>query len=306
MSKPHSVQQQADEANKHFETTVNPEESAPVTDQGVPEGTESGQQSAQDGSPSDEQSTQDQPKRSESYWENRFNVLQGKYNAEVPALQAKVNELQQAIQERDRNIEQLQSAELQGANSGLTDEQMENFKQEFGEDVVDFVTRVVESRAGGNEKVAELERKVSQFEQRDRVNSEASFWTALEEIVPDYMTVNNDPAFHQFLAQFDPQTGKQRQQALNEAQQALDADGVAAMFNAFKQQAQGQSQNRIPEDQIDPRSSHASDPPQGQHIWTRDEITGFYKDKVDGKYSQDEAQRLEADIFKAQKEGRVR
>ena len=174
--------------------------------------------------------------------------------------------------------------------------------------MVDFVTRVVESRAGGNQKVEELERKVSQFEQRDRVNTEASFWAALKELVPDYMTVNDDPAFHQFLAQFDPQTGKQRQQALTEAQQALDADGVAALFNAFKQQAQAQSEsrNQIPEDQIDPESSRASDPPKGQHIWTRDEITAFYKDKVSGKYSQDEAQRLEADIFKAQQEGRVR
>jgi hypothetical protein len=35
-------------------------------------------------------------------------------------------------------------------------------------------------------------------------------------------------------------------------------------------------------------------------------VSQFYRDKTAGRYSNDEAERLEADIFAAQTEGRIR
>jgi hypothetical protein len=48
----------------------------------------------------------------------------------------------------------------------------------------------------------------------------------------------------------------------------------------------------------------------GKRVWSRAEISKFYKDRQDGKYAtpskKDEGLRLEADIFAAQREGRIR
>ena len=317
MSLPQSVQQQVDKATAHFEADLNPaDKTAQEQETKTPDATGSDLQSADtDRNPEagDEKRSQDAPKdeppRSEGYWEHRFRVLEGKYNKEVPALQNEVKDLKGQVQDRDRQIEELKGSGAQPGqgndanNTGLSDDEIRHFEEEFGEDLVGFIRKLTASGTDGA-KVKELERKLDRFEQKERVETQTSFFAALEELVPDYATVNQDPAFHKYLAQFDPQTGRQRQQSLTEAQQALNVDDVAAIFNAFKQQSQGQQ--TIPDDQIDPQTSRATQTPQGQHYWTRDEISRFYRDKTRGKFSPDEAQRLEADIFKAQQEGRIR
>lgn len=318
MPLPKSVQQQVDQATAHFEADLNPEGNpAQAPEAKPPEAADADLQSADTdrnpeagGEKHSQQPAKDEPVRSEAYWEHRFRVLEGKYNKEVPALQTEVRNLQGQVQDRDRQIEELKGSGAQpgqgndASNTGLSDEEIRHFEEEFGEDLVGFIRKLTASSAGGNTKVEELERKVQRFEQKERLDAETLFWTALKELVPDFQTVNQDPAFHKFLAQFDPQTGHQRQQSLAQAQQALNADDVAAIFNAFKQQSP--SPQPIPEDQIDPQTSRATQTPQGQRIWTRDEISRFYRDKTQGKYDRDEAQRLEADIFKAQQEGRIR
>jgi hypothetical protein len=315
MPLPRSVQQQADAAKQHFESLQNPEPPAPESETKAPEAPEAAQPAEPPAQPDDEKHSQgdnkpDEPKRSEAYWEHRFNVINGKYAAEVPALRDEVRSLKKQVSERDQKIDGLISAAKQeGNNGGLTDEQMAKFEAEFGEDFVSFVQRMVSSSASKSDnsaEVNELKRKVETFEQREQQKTTASFWTALNELVPDWKTVNDDKAFHTFLSQYDPQTGEQRQQTLNAAQQALDADGVAAVFDAFKKQQPKPEKTRIPDDQVDPPTSRSTTTPDAGRIWTGPEIKQFYTDKANGKYSAEEGKRLEADIFAAQREGRVR
>ena len=316
---PRSVQQQADAANKHFESSQNPAPAAPGPDEKAPDAPDTAQQSAgTDAKPEDgkhsqgDQPATDEPKRSEAYWEHRFNVINGKYAKEVPALQEQVRTLTKQLDEANRQIAELKSAESSTHNpGGLTDEQLAEFKDQFGEDFVSFVQRMISSSAAkpdNSAEVNELKRKVEQFETEKTQATAASFWAALTELVPDWKVVNNDPKFHAFLAQYDPQTGVQRQQVLTTAQQALDADGVAAVFNAYKKQQPQEPKSRIPDDQVDPPTSRSTSAPEGGKIWTGAEISAFYKDKAAGKYraKPKEAERLEADIFAAQREGRVR
>ena len=321
MTLPRSVQQQADAANKHFSDLQNPAPAAPEAKEKKPDAPDTAPQSADPAPKPDDQQhsqqTQDtakenEPKRSEAYWEHRFNVINGKYAAEVPALQEQVRTLTKQLDEANRQIADLKSAASSTHNpGGLTDEQMAEFEDQFGEDFVSFVQRMIASSAAkpdNSAEVNELKRKVEQFETEKAQATTASFWAVLTELVPDWKTVNDDPKFHAFLAQYDPQTGVQRQQALATAQQALDPDGVAAVFNAFKKQQPPETKPRIPDDQVDPPSSRSTTTPQGGRIWTGAEIAEFYKDKAAGKYrtKPDEAKRLEADIFAAQREGRVR
>lgn len=317
MALPRYNQQQADEARKHFEALQNPEQSAPEADDKAPDAPVTDKQPAEPEqkpdtkkhSQGEDQTPTEEPKRSEAYWEHRFNVINGKYAAEVPALQEQVRTLTKDLDAANRQIADLKAARTESSNpGGLTDEQIQKAKDEFGDDVVDFFQRLAGSGRGpdNSAEVAELKRELDAIKSREKQKTEASFWTALNELVPDWKAVNADQKFHAFLSEYDPQTGAQRQQSLATAQQALDADGVAAVFNAFKKQQPQKQQQRIPDDQVDPPTSRSTTAPEGKKIWTGPEITKFYKDKADRKYSADEAKRLEADIFAAQREGRVR
>lgn len=318
MSLPKSVQAQAERAAKHFDTNPenpdadqvpalegderNPQERETLPDETKPEG---GAQSAERPA-----STKPEAENDDAlYWQHRFNVLQGKYNSETKALREESNELKRQMADKDQRISELEQQTATADKSGVSDDQLEQFRQEFGEDLVTFVERMVTQRAApapqpDDSKVQNLDERLSRFEQEQQQDAQARFWVALERAVPTYREVNADPEFHQFLAQFDPSTGKQRQQVLTEAQQALDAKGVADIFALYLNQTPA-AKPGIPDEQVEPRTTRATDAPQGKRRWSRAEISQFYRDKTAGRYGADEAERLEADIFAAQQEGRV-
>lgn len=317
-SLPKSIRQQVEEANKHFDRPENPEASAPAPEAPAkePAAPETATQPAKPEQPKaddnkhsqpEDKAATDEPKRSEGYWEHRFNVINGKYAAEVPALRDEVRSLKQSLEKKEQELQALKDAPQGASTGGLTPEQIAKGKEEFGEDFVDFVQSMIAANAPKRDdsKVTELEGRVRQFEELEQQKLRTSFWTALNELVPDWQAINGDQKWLAFLAQYDPQTGQQRQQTLDAAQKALDADAVAALFNTFKKQ-QPKAPPPIPEDQVEPESSRATSVPQGAKIWTRQEIKQFYVDKTNGKYSADEGQRLEADIFAAQRENRIR
>ncbi|MBW5800672.1 hypothetical protein [Halomonas elongata] len=323
MSLPRSVQAQAEAARQHFEPQPEnpddqrPADSAPEEGQRNPQDEFSAPAKADEPSPTQPaDSAEAQPKDEQDqgalYWQHRFNVLQGKYNSEIPALRQENSELKNTIAERDRRIAELEQQQpTGGADSGVSDEQLEQFKATYGEDLVDFVTRMVDQRAPSGKpadtgNTQELTERLELLESEKHQDAEARFWMNLEQAVPTFREVNADPKFHQFLAQFDPSTGVQRQEALSQAQQALDAKAVADIFQLYMNQAEQGAKRSVPDDQVEPRTTRATEAPQGQRIWTGQEISQFYRDKTAGRYGAEEAQRLEADIFAAQRDGRVR
>lgn len=323
MSLPKSVQAQAEAARKHFDTPENPEEASP---QGKPQAPEVDDRNPppaepkvpdepkpEEGAQPVEEPAKSEPKAESDdalYWQHRFNVLQGKYNSETKTLRDENRELKQQVADKDRRITDLEQQGPAAGNSGVSDDQLTQFKQEFGEDLVTFVERMVTQRAAAapqpdTSQVQDLEERVSRFEQEKQQDTQARFWMTLEKAVPTFREINGEPTFHQFLAQFDSQTGKQRQQALLEAQQALDAKGVADIFQLYLNQS-AKPDRRVPEEAVEPRTTRATSAPEGKKLWTRAEISQFYRDKTTGRYKADEAERLEADIFAAQQEGRIR
>lgn len=320
MSLPKSVQAQAEAARKHFEKpTENPEELPTEGQPPAPEGDDRNPppadpapdepkpkeeaQSAQSSEPARED-------RDAAYWEHRFNVVRGKYDKELPALRQENAKLKQQVAEKDQRITELEAKPQGGDNSGVSDDQLAQFKASFGEDLVDFVSRMVQQNAPAPQadtgNTRELQERLDRLEADKQEDAEARFWVALEQAVPTFRQVNADPGFHQFLAQLDPQTGKPRQQALTEAQQALNAAGVADIFRAYLSQSAQPPAPKVPEESVEPRTTRATSAPEGKKVWSRAEISQFYRDKTAGRVKADEAERLEADIFAAQQEGRVR
>ncbi|MCC5904042.1 MAG: hypothetical protein JJT87_19195 [Halomonas sp.] len=317
MSLPQSVQAQVAAATQHFEReSANPDAEqakAPDSEQNPLGDTEKPDSTAPDAQPANQPKDEPKPESQDAlYWQHRFQVLQGKYNSELPALRTENEQLKQQIAEKDRRLQEQEQKASATDNSGITDEQLAHFKQEYGEDLVTFIERMAQPKAApvdtGN--TQELQQRLDRLEADKQEDAEARFWMNLEQAVPNYRQVNSEAAFLQFLNQFDPQTGQQYQQALSQAQQSLDAKGVADVFKLYLNQAAPKPQEKrtVPDEQVEPRTTKAAPTPQsqGKRLWTGADITQFYRDKTAGRYSADEAQRLEADIFAAQRESRIR
>lgn len=316
MSLPKSVQAQADAAAKHFEIEPeNPEADpgpAPGNDDQNPNGESPAldEQSPEGAQPA--KSASDEPKADDKdalYWQHRFQVMQGKYNSETTALRKENDELKQASADSERRISEMEQQPASTSSGGVSDDQLSQFKAEFGEDLVTFVERMVSQQKPAAQpetgNTRELQERLDRLESDKQEDAQARFWVGLEQAVPSFREINADPQFMQFLAQFDPTTGSQRQQSLADAQQALDAKGVADVFNSYLAQAGQAKRQAVPEERLEPRTGRATSSPQGKQSWTRDAISQFYRDKTSGRYSADEADRLEADIFAAQSEGRI-
>ena len=308
MSLPKSVQAQADAAAKHFDSPAenpdadkakaqgdeqNPQAKAPDVEQ-TPDG------DAQSAEKPRDKNTEPKPESADAlYWEHRCKVIKGKYDAEVPALRQEIDALKQKLADAEKQDDG--SAQPQVA--GVTDEELQRYRDEYGDELVDLMVRM----AGGSKQEAdsELSQRLERLEAEKQEDAQARFWMNLKQAVPSYRDINAEAGFREFLAAFDPQTGKQRQQMLVDAQQALDAKGVADVFKLYLSQSKAKPK-AVPDDQIEPKRTRATDTPQGKRQWTRADVSQFYRDKTAGKYSNDEAERLEADIFAAQTEGRIR
>ncbi|MBM9486985.1 hypothetical protein JBE38_13720 [Pseudomonas sp. ICBG1301] len=316
---PRNVQAQIDEATAIQEALNKPAENpapaaAPVADPEAPAVADQQPPAKTDPAPAARNDGAD-------YWEQRFKVMQGKYNAEVPALQQEVTRLTSEL----AKAQQPAGNAVQRAVSDLTPEEIEN----YGPDLVALIQRV----AGGQVAAANpaeletiktelegLKQKTQQSEQEKAAQAQEEFFRQLIQRIPDAIAINALPAFHEWLSHMDTFSGKERQQLLIEAQTANDAYRVAALFQAFKDAqpatADGASApapvpekpaNTIPEEDIQPRSTRSNPaPPAEGKWWSNEEINQFYKDVALGKrYTKAEAAAIEQDISDAVANGRI-
>lgn len=297
---PRSVRNQADAAN-----TLQDQLNKPATDEVVnpaPEATTDTDQQPERVEPEAQPAPEPQPEtRDAAYWRHRFDVLQGKYNAEVPALRKEVATLNEQLSAADKQNPGSAVQRAQEAMTDLTEAEIE----EYGPDLVNLIKRVAGAASGSDGDVKEIKGELDQMREEKRQDAEARFWADLEMQVPDFRTVNADAAFHQWLTGVDQLSGQSRQQLLVSAQQALDPYRVAAVFKSFTAAAPKATQEPIPDDLVQPRQARSATPePQQARVWTRAEISEFYRTKA--SYPKDQAAAIESDIFAAQSQGRIR
>lgn len=294
---PRSVQDQADAAKTLQDNLNQPSDSNENPAQATLEAQQQSQQAQPEAQPANEQQ---QETRDASYWRHRFDVLQGKYNAEVPALRKEIATLTSQVASSAKPESAIQRA--QDAMSDLTEDEID----EYGPDLVNFIKRVAGNAAnsGGDGDIQKMKAQLEQLQDDKTQDATARFWVDLETQVPNFRAIDPDPSFHQYLAGVDPLSGMTRQQLLVDAQRALDPYRVAAIFKSFSPQQKAQ-QNTIPDELIQPRQSRSSttDIQQGK-TWTRNDISEFYRNKA--SYPKDQAAAIEADIFAAQSQGRIR
>jgi hypothetical protein len=288
------VQAQIDNANA-LQAQIN----KPASEEGNPASTVAAEVVAEQvqSAPVQEQVQAQAPTQDATYWRHRFDVLQGKYNAEIPALRQEIKTLTQKLAEQSTEGSAVQRA--QTAMQELTPAEIE----EYGPDLVNLIKKVAGSIAGKSDNFDDVKAEVAQMRDERHQDAYARFMTDLEVQLPNWREINADPAFLEWLSGTDMLSGAQRQQLLTDAEKARDAYRVVAIFKSFG--GKPAVKQEIPAELVQPKQSRATvTDVTGQKTWSRDEISKFYRER--SSMTPSEASAIEADIFAAQSQGRIR
>ena len=297
--------------------------SAPNEDTGAAQAADSGQEQAP-APEAEEQSTGD---NTEKTLEQKYRTLQGMYNAEVPRLHAERRELTNRVQQLEQLISSMNATPTQESapvQQLITEQDMEDYgdsidvmRRVFREEMSSKDTEITELRNLVRQMQGTVVPQVHQLTQNHAVSSEQRFWADLQTAVPDWQEINGDQEFQSWLLEVDPLTGIPRQTYLDDAQRNMDASRVANFFSAWKGMTGGQDARTPPgaqaaselERQVAPgKGRSGGNKSQGDpKTYSSDDIRTFFADVQKGKYKGKEAERdrIERDIFAAQREGRI-
>jgi hypothetical protein len=266
-------------------------------------------------------------------WISRYNSMKGRWEQSqvtIGQLQEQMSGLGDELQRAQTAIEQLRAGAHQPASgqpqpqNGLLRPEDE---QQWGSDLIDFTQRAAKAAVQ-----PELDRLTSENQRLQRAAAQTG-QQAIEQYldgnVTDWRTIDKSPEFKAWLRLPDLYSGVVRGRLMNKAARAGNAPQVAEFFRGYLSQVQSTSAPLAPQPeptaQPQPRSAAVpletlaapgrarpaagdSQQPADKPSFTRTQIARFYDDVRRGVYSGRETEKanLEASIFQAQREGRVR
>jgi len=273
-------------------------------------------------------------KDAEDTLNQKYRTLQGMYNAEVPRLHQQNKELTGRLQQMEQLLATISAQQATGRPVSGAQPQIEPLitdkdQEEYGEslDVMRRVTR--EELIPVAQKIVQIERMLQQLQvnvvpqvknlaQRQAMTAEQQFWSDLATMVPNWKDINEDDDFKTWLLEVDPLTGISRQTYLEDAQNNLDVRRVGNFFRSWLELtgqanvAQNTRRNVSAselERQVAPGKGRSAGAPTGTaaKMYSPDDIRNFFNDVRQGKYKGREAERdrIERDIFAAQRDGRI-
>jgi hypothetical protein len=241
-------------------------------------------------------------------FEHKYKVLQGMYAADVTRLNKQSGAVTSQLQTLAAELQALKAVREAPTQPAPADpKDLEN----FGADLIEMVQRYAERKAAETEsRIAALERQVLGVTQSTAATLEQSFYATVDQLVPDWRELNENPRWLAWLGEVDPVYGAPRQAALNAAHQKMDAPRVAAVFNAYKATVPAPPPQSSLANQVAPSGAASVVPASTapKPVFSEKSITDFYNDLGRGKYAgrQAEADAIEAQINAAVAEGRVR
>jgi hypothetical protein len=270
---------------------------------------------------------------SETYAQ-KWRTLQGMYNAEVPRMHANNRELQSRVSQMEQLLSTLSSQPTQApaqmqAPILVSDKEKEEYGESLDvmrkvsrEELVPMIGKLAAMENAINQIAASLNTsivpQVQRVAQQQALSAEDRFWNQLSQAVPNWQHMNNDADFQSWLLEVDPMTGTSRQLYLEQAQANLDVNRVASFFSTFSQatgkyqptaSAQSNRSASELERQVAPGRGRGTNAPTGQasRQYSPDDIKSFFNDVRQGKYKgrEPERDRIERDIFAAQRDGRI-
>jgi hypothetical protein len=270
---------------------------------------------------------------------HKLSVLQGKYNSEIQALKDDVT-LLNTLKNQVRTLNgQLNEANLLNADlqkklaekpkeavvddtdplSLLSEEDRQHLEDEgFVGKTLEIVAKMVKGITK-NAKPADTGNELAEIKKEIHTERVKTFWKELADKVSDWEPINSSDEFNTWLDARIPYSNKTRRDALQEAQGELNHTTVIQIFLDFKAEkpiekkegSEGKDgldlNKHLEPDSTVARQELQKEVPQGK-IYTRQEIKDFYTDVTRGKYKGKEAEaaKIDADILKADKEGRIK
>ncbi len=256
-------------------------------------------------------------------YKQRWEALQGMFNGErrkVERLQHELSSLKEQM-ERSPQGRQADSQLRADATQGEIAEHLSSLATEFGDDFTTALQSVVRGEISTmlEQRMRPVEERVTQVAQTSEEAQRDVFNRTLEGMSPGWRSVYNDPGFQQWLdTTVDDFAGRPFRDLFDDANNAWDAPRIARFFNKY-QEATGKTtpkkDARATHDDprqklVSPGKSNAGTPEPAERqakIWTIGEVNKFFTDFRQGKYRgrEDEAAKIEAEIDRANIEGRI-
>lgn len=278
------------------------------------------------------QTPKEQPKEAPSdddaTWERRYNSMKGRFErsqAQLKDLSEQIASLQNVIATMQAQAPSQPLPEIQ-AEKLITEDEERDYGQDFlkvvGKKAKEELAPIIK---GYEAKIAELEKKLQGVHGVVAQDSHAKMMSTLDEKLPTWRDLNTNEDFLSWLKLPDPFSGAIRHDMLKAAYAAGNASRVLAFFNGFLAEeaavapAQGDSDG-VPTEKVAKvplaklaapgraKTAAGSSAPAEKPIITRAQIAAFYADIANGRYRGKDAEKakLEATIFEAQREGRIR
>lgn len=261
-------------------------------------------------------------------WERRFNAMKGRYER----AEQQTRQLAEQIQSLQHVVATMEATKASPAREG--DSKVEKLitpeeENDYGQDFLKVVGKKAKEELlpeirKYEDKIAELEAKLAGVNGYVAQDARGRMLTVLDDRLPNWREINRDENFISWLQLPDLYSGDIRHNLLKAAYERNDATRVMAFFQGFLAEEAAMSpaearteETRAPAPVLDPtllaapgraKSAAATSAPAEKPSFTRAQIAKFYADAAAGKFRGKEAERdrLERQIFDAEREGRIR
>lgn len=274
----------------------------------------------------------------DSEWARRYNSMKGRYDAVLRNQGAMEEQMRQMgvelvrTQEMLATVQQAPLVQPQTRRAGTGNENLitDQDRADYGDDLIDLTRRAAREAVGPELDALRLEnerltKQVSSGSRRD-------LFARMDQAVPTWRQINTSLQFKAWLRLPNVYTGQLRGNMLKAAVDGAEAPKVISLFKDFLAEAAATGQ-QVPQAQQIEQQAPAAVPhvaalaldtlaapgrarpasgdtqvPADKPIYTRDQISRFYSDSRKGLYAGREAEyrAIEADLQKAQGEGRIR
>lgn len=278
---------------------------------------EEGESNDQDSDDQDQQKPN--KKRKYTDWKTRYKSLRSHHDATAYDLRQELANLKsQMVSVNKQNMELQKQVVVLSQKSGVDDLDLtEEEREVLGDEAIAALSKATKSAVGPIKKQLDEERQRRLQEQESSAKhmveeNKRMFIDRFSRLVPNYVTIDKDAKFLQFMQQVDPASGYERTTLFRKAVNNGDVVRAAGFYQEYlsKQKLkQGHLANKVTPTgkNIDTSSQRVKQQGQKETI-SRKFIDKYYDDVVRGRYKGKEslAKEIETKIENAILEGRVK
>lgn len=262
-------------------------------------------------------------------WAHKYRTMKGRFDKsqkQINALSEQINSLQQVIATMQIQTTSAPPSGEMSAERFLTDAELNDYGEEFltvvGKKAREEISPEVKSLKS---EIAQLKSQLSGVNGYVSHDAQSRMEQHLDTSVANWRELNYNPDFLAWLALPDSYSGAIRHELLKEAWDRRDASRVANFFKGFLSEEAvvapvgsepdrtGSPGSKVPLESLAApgrakTAASGNTTPAEKPTFTRAQIAAFYADAASGKFRGREAdkERLERQIFEAQRDGRIR